>query len=133
MNGRPTPQRLPDTPPRRPAFSGFRAEIWELLGNPERAATLRWRTNNAAKPRLCNCGAEGTVRVTDGLGGYVGSEPPAWWRCEDHASVALTVPWAGGQPLLAQSRDDCAWRTGSIATKVITDCGCGTHVGEHMS
>lgn len=96
-----------------------------------RAATLRWRDRNARLPHVCACGAGGTVRVVD-RGGQMGSVAPEWWRCEEHATVPLTVPWRDGAPMVNQTREACGWRSGPIATGVVEKCGCGTHLGGAM-
>lgn len=92
------------------------------------AATRRWRRHNARQPRVCLCGAAGTVLRTDH--DNVGAVPVEFWYCADHADVPLTVPWSGGVPLWKQTREQCSWRTSSIHAGIVIECGCGTHVGE---
>jgi hypothetical protein len=92
------------------------------------AATRRWRKHNARQPRVCLCGAPGTVLRTDH--GNIGAVPVEFWYCQEHADVPLTVPWSGGVPLWKQTREACSWRSSSIHTGIVSECGCGTHVGE---
>jgi hypothetical protein len=70
-------------------------------GQTTYAATRRWRAINRAQPKVCNCGAPGTVRRTAAEYGYafVGSESPAWWYCAEHADVSPTATWQDGRPL----------------------------------
>jgi hypothetical protein len=81
-----------------PPFCGARAFLYSWLGAGDAAATLRWRRNNATDPKVCHCGAPGTVRVRDHGCTVVGSVPPYWWRCDEHKTVPLTVAWVDGVP-----------------------------------
>jgi hypothetical protein len=92
------------------------------------AATRRWQERNARQPRVCNCGAPGTVLRTHD--GNLGAVPVEYWYCAAHADVPLTVPWSAGVPLWRQNREECSWRTWNTVVGVITECGCSTHVGE---
>lgn len=95
-----------------------------------RAAERRWRQfNDAKRAEGCPCGRPGTVAVAS-PGPVVGRVRPTFWRCDDHAQAPLTVPWSDGQPEWHQPRSGCTWSSASIATDIITACGCGTHVGE---
>lgn len=58
-----------------------------------RDAEERWARRNASQPRRCMCGAPGT-QVVYGWG-QVGSVPPEFWRCDEHAGIPLDAPWAG--------------------------------------
>lgn len=132
--------------PPRPRFLGLRLWFWNLAGyftfafgahsgpfeaSEVRAATLRWTLGNYRKSRNCNCGAPGTVRVVPVKSptSYRGDMPPWFWRCDEHADISLQVAWAGTQPLIGQSREECSWCHAKIDGP-ITICGCGTHVGE---
>jgi hypothetical protein len=136
VNERPVPATTP--PDTYPPLLGLRVWLYEYVAPlfvgfraaNASAATLRWRANNAAKPAECSCGRPGTVRVTDGMGGYVGSVAPTWRRCDDHADVPLTVPWCNGQPMNGQTREECSWKMWRNDTRLVTDCGCRSHVGE---
>lgn len=111
-----------------PILCSLRVALWETLGYPSRAATLRWRRINSRRPRKCECGASGTVQVVSDYP-VVGSCQPYWWRCAEHGDIPLTVPWSGGVPLIDQSPDQCSWSRSRSATGIIVECGCGTHVG----
>lgn len=103
--------------------------VWHerIIGNENKAASLRWAAINAARPRVCPCGAPGTV--VKYASGQVGTVAPEFHLCAEHADVPLTVPWSGGRPLWHQSPDECGWTLSTIPTGLITECGCGTHVG----
>lgn len=94
-----------------------------------RAATLRWRRNNAAMDPICHCGSPADIRVTDEFG-FKGACPPYWWRCNQHKDVPLTVPWVNGRPLTGQKPEECSWNRSSTIDRIIKECGCGTHVGQ---
>ena len=131
MAARLTPIRV--APP--PTKFGLRNRLMLALADAGliseyRGATLRWLRHNIEQPRVCDCGKPGTVTVRHPEGGHMGATPPVYWRCDDHADIALTVAWAGRKPLINQTRDECSWRTGSLITKRVTDCGCETHIGE---
>jgi hypothetical protein len=67
------------------------------------------------------------VRVTDPRGGFVGSVAPYWWRCEEHADVSLNARFVDGRRV---TREECRSTAASIKTGIVSDCDCGTHVGE---
>jgi hypothetical protein len=134
---------LTDPVPPRPCFLGLRLWFWNLAGyvtyavglfdvTETRAATLRWTLGNYRKPRTCNCGAPGTVRVVPVKSetSYRGDMPPWFWRCDEHADISLQVCWAGTVPLVGQSREECSWAQSRNDTGLVTICGCGTHVGQ---
>jgi hypothetical protein len=116
----------PDT---HPPLWRVRASLADALGLQGVAATLRWRERNASQEPVCHCGAPGTVRITDS-GPIMGSVRPYWWRCDEHAAIPLTVPWANGRPLIGESPESCSWRSSQYGT--VIECGCGEHVGEPM-
>jgi hypothetical protein len=132
---RPVPVRFPPPPDKMPLKLRVLLAAAELLPgviSEHRAATLRWLRNNVKAPRRCPCGADGTVTV--GMSdGWVGDTPPIFWRCDAHADIALTIPWSGGQPLINQLPSECSWKTSMISSGLVTDCGCGTHVGTQIS
>lgn len=125
------PNLIVSTPPdTKPVLYGMRVWFWSnIVFNEHRAATLRWRRNNATKQRRCQCGKPADIRITD-EGDVIGSCRPYWWVCNEHEDVPLTVPWSGGRPLTGQSPDECSWSTNQTTTRIITECGCGTHVGQ---
>jgi hypothetical protein len=132
-----TPIRVTTPPDTRPPFLGLRlwwyTWKWFPTWQPARAAddptaaTLRWRAFNADQPAVCGCGRPGTVRVTDPRGGFAGSVAPYWWRCEEHADVPINAKFVNGR---RATREECSSWASSIKTGIISDCDCGTHVGE---
>ena len=106
-----------------------RAAAERMDRNEYAAATKRWRAINARRPRICPCGVPGVVLLTDHSN--LGDVPVKFWRCTEHADVPLTIPWSDGKPLWKQSRGDCSWWTSAIKTGIVSECGCGSHVGEH--
>lgn len=83
--------------------------LWHehVTGDDYRASSLRWAAINAARPRVCLCGAPGTV--VKHATGQAGSVAPEFWACDEHADVPLTVPWVGGKPLWHQGPDACSY------------------------
>jgi hypothetical protein len=65
-------------------------------GQTDYAATRRWRAINRATRRVkvCSqCDEPGTVwRTVDNPSWFVGTEPPGWWRCTEHAEPPFEVP-----------------------------------------
>jgi hypothetical protein len=63
-------------------------------GQTDYAATRRWRAINRATRRVkvCSqCDEPGAVWQTV-TSGFVGTEPPGWWRCAEHAEPPFEVP-----------------------------------------
>lgn len=63
-------------------------------GQTAYAATRRWKAINRATRRVkvCSqCDRPGVVWYTVDSG-FVGSEPPGWWRCAEHAEPLFEVP-----------------------------------------
>ena len=88
-------------------------------------AARRWRENNARQPRVCPCGAPGTNVIRDHRN--IGDVPVEFWRCTEHADTHINAQFVNGH---LATRDECSmWQT-RIGSNIITDCGCGTHVGE---
>ena len=81
-----------------PRLFGLRLWWAEVSGDERRAASLRWTRINAMRPRGCQCGAPGTVRVLSPFP-VIGTVLPEFWRCEDHRSVPLTTGWINGKPV----------------------------------
>lgn len=94
----------------------------------DRAATRRWKRINAEQPQVCECGQPGVVQQFMPYP-VRGSVQPFWWRCEEHSSVPSSVPWSNGVPQWNQRPSQCSWHSSKIKTGLITECGCGTHVG----
>jgi len=65
--------------------------------------------------------------VTSTEGGFVGAVPPVWWRCDEHADDPMNAQYVDGH---RATRDECRSWTSSTKTGVVSDCGCGTHIGE---
>lgn len=139
------PVRVTAPPDTYPWFLGLRTWWHEYVGSmgdsipallehrplrlDDRAATLRWRAHNAAQPAVCRCGQPGTVRVTSPSVGFVGDVAPYWWRCDEHADLPINTRFRGGAPVV-ETRDQCSWSISGIKTGIVSECGCGTHVGE---
>lgn len=68
----------------------YLADAW--YDQTDYAATRRWRAINRATRRVkvCSqCDEPGVVWWTvDNPSWFVGSEPPGWWRCTEHAEVS---------------------------------------------
>jgi hypothetical protein len=65
-------------------------------GQTDYAATRRWRAINRATRRVkvCSqCDEPGTVwQTVDNPSWFVGTEPPGWWRCAEHAEPPFEEP-----------------------------------------